>query len=64
MLIIDTKFYPNALQTNFDHKTFISGNMYQIFSYVKNSLFDGAKSGMLLYPTVNEYTHRREPLFY
>lgn len=51
-LIIDTKFYPNALQTNFDHKTFISGNLYQIFSYVKNSAFEGEKSGMLLYPTV------------
>lgn len=53
LLIIDTKFYPNALQKNFDHSTFISGNMYQIFSYVKNSKFNGTKGGMLLYPTVN-----------
>lgn len=53
LLIIDTKFYPKALQTNFDHKTFISNNMFQIFSYVQNSKFDGEVSGMLLYPTVN-----------
>lgn len=53
LLIVDTKFYPKALQTNFDHRTFISGNMYQIFSYVKNSNFDGEISGMLLYPSVD-----------
>jgi 5-methylcytosine-specific restriction enzyme subunit McrC len=53
LLIIDTKFYPNALQANFDHRTFISGNMYQIYSYVQNSNFNGEVSGMLLYPTVD-----------
>jgi 5-methylcytosine-specific restriction enzyme subunit McrC len=53
-LIIDTKFYPEAMQKNYlsDNKTFISGNMYQIFTYVKNSDFSGNVSGMLLYPTV------------
>ena len=60
LLIVDTKFYPNALQTNFGHRTFISSNMYQIYSYVQNSDFDGEISGMLLYPTVdyalNEHT--------
>jgi 5-methylcytosine-specific restriction enzyme subunit McrC len=53
LLIVDTKFYPNALQTNFDHRTFISSHMYQIYSYVHNSNFDGEISGMLLYPTVD-----------
>ena len=53
LLIVDTKFYPNALQENFDHKTFISSNIYQIYSYVQNNNFDGEVSGMLLYPTVD-----------
>ncbi|MGH4139442.1 hypothetical protein [Clostridium sp.] len=54
-LIIDTKFYPQAMQKNYrsEHKTFISGNLYQIFAYVKNSDFSGKVSGMLLYPTVD-----------
>jgi 5-methylcytosine-specific restriction enzyme subunit McrC len=53
-LIIDTKFYPEAMQKNYlsENKTFISTNMYQIFAYVKNSDFSGKLSGMLLYPTV------------
>jgi len=53
LLIVDTKFYPKALQTNFDHQTFISGNMYQIFAYVQSSSYKGEVSGMLLYPTVD-----------
>lgn len=53
-LIIDTKFYFGALQKNYlsENRTLISGNMYQIFTYVKNSDFSGKVSGMLLYPTV------------
>lgn len=53
-LIIDTKFYPEAMQKNYlsENKKFISGNLYQIFTYVKNSAFSGEVSGMLLYPTV------------
>ena len=53
LLIVDTKFYPKALQINFDHETFISSHMYQIYSYVQNSNFAGEVSGMLLYPTVD-----------
>lgn len=54
-LIIDTKFYTQAMQKNYlsENKTFISGNLYQIFAYVKNSDFRGQVSGMLLYPTVD-----------
>lgn len=53
-LIIDTKFYSQCLQKNYisNKSTFISGNIYQIFAYVKNSIFNGQVSGMLLYPTV------------
>jgi 5-methylcytosine-specific restriction enzyme subunit McrC len=54
-LIIDTKFYYEALQKNYfsENKTIISNNLYQIFTYVKNSDFTGRVSGMLLYPTVD-----------
>lgn len=53
-LMIDTKFYPEAMQMNYlsNNKSFISGNLYQIFAYVKNCDFTGRISGMLLYPTV------------
>lgn len=54
-LIIDTKFYRECMQKNYlnNNKTFISGNLYQIFAYVKNSNFNGEIKGMLLYPTVS-----------
>ena len=35
-LIIDTKFYGSMTQTQFGKATIHSGNMYQIFTYVKN----------------------------
>lgn len=55
-LIIDTKFYPSALKKrNYsDTKKLISGNLYQIYTYVKNSEFAGTVSGMLLYPTTDD----------
>ena len=52
ILIIDAKYYKNNMQTYFDNKSIISGNLYQIFTYVKNKAFeDNTKtvSGMLLY---------------
>ncbi len=54
-LIIDTKYYTNALsKSNFSEtKKLISGNLYQIFAYVKNVEYTGEISGMLLYPTVD-----------
>lgn len=53
-LIIDTKFYSECMQKNYlnNNKSFISGNLYQIFAYIKNSNFEGEVKGMLLYPTV------------
>lgn len=58
-LIIDTKYYSKTLQTNFDHKTIHSHNLYQIFTYVKNrdTLNSGEVSGLLLYARTQEETH-------
>lgn len=58
-LIIDAKYYERTLQTNFDVQTLHSGNMYQIFTYVKNKEAELAAinhkvSGMLLYAKTNE----------
>lgn len=53
-LIIDTKYYANALQRSLHGtESFQSGNLYQLFAYLKNAaadpLFVGCE-GMLLYP--------------
>lgn len=58
-LIIDTKYYTKTLQTNFDHKTIHSNNLYQIFTYVKNQDVSnrGNVSGILLYAKTQEETH-------
>ena len=53
ILIIDTKYYSHTMQTNslFNSKTIHSGNLYQIFTYVKNKDIEnsGKVSGVLLY---------------
>lgn len=36
ILIIDTKYYGHTMQMQYDKATLHSGNMYQIFTYVKN----------------------------
>ena len=53
-LIIDAKYYGRTLQkmTQFSSETIHSGNLYQIFAYVKNAALaepDKVISGMLLY---------------
>ncbi len=53
-LIIDTKYYANALQrSQYGDESFQSGNLYQLFAYLKNAaadpLFSGCE-GILLYP--------------
>lgn len=57
-VIIDTKFYKNALQTHYDKESIHSKHLYQLFAYVKNLEHrEGAYrncEGMLLYPTVNQ----------
>ena len=57
-IIIDTKYYERMFQSRLgtSKKTFISNNLYQIFSYVKNyNPGSGSDiSGMLLYAQTDE----------
>lgn len=55
-LIIDTKYYGKILRSVHEKESISSGNMYQIFSYVKNMDTEntGHVSGMLLYAKTNE----------
>lgn len=55
-LIIDAKYYSKTMQMQFDSATVHSGNLYQIFTYVKNEdkVKDGQVSGMLLYAKTDE----------
>lgn len=57
-LIIDTKYYAHSMQTNslFNSRTIHSGNLYQIFTYVKNrdTVNSGSVSGVLLYAKTDE----------
>lgn len=59
VLIIDAKYYAHTTQAQHDTHTLHSGNLYQIFTYVKNKeaeLADIAHevSGMLLYARTDE----------
>lgn len=59
ILIIDAKYYRRTMQTNYGVQTLHSGNLYQIFTYVKNKEAQlsgtGYKvSGMLLYAKTDE----------
>jgi 5-methylcytosine-specific restriction enzyme subunit McrC len=55
-IIIDTKYYASALQIYHGNQSFHSGNLYQLFSYLKNfpagTSTSHAAEGMLLYPEV------------
>ena len=65
-LIIDTKYYGKMMQEQFDKQTIHSGNLYQIFTYVKNLDKDntGNVSGMLLYArTQEEIAHDLDATF-
>jgi 5-methylcytosine-specific restriction enzyme subunit McrC len=57
-LIIDTKYYGHTMQHNtlYDSRMFISGNLYQIYTYVKNSDVEatGNVAGVLLYAMTDE----------
>ena len=62
-LIIDTKLYSHSMQKQYDKMSFISANLYQIFTYVKNKDINntGKVSGMLLYAkTEDEATPNNE----
>ena len=59
VLIIDAKYYEHSTQVQFDKHTLHSGNIYQIFTYVKNKEYemrekDHMVSGMLLYAKTDE----------
>lgn len=59
VLIIDAKYYSRTMQENYDAHTLRSGNLYQIFTYVKNKEAELAGtphkvSGMLLYARTDE----------
>lgn len=59
VLIIDAKYYAHTTQRHFDKHTYHSGNLYQIFAYVKNKEAELAGtehtvSGLLLYAGTDE----------
>ena len=58
-LIIDAKYYAHTTQRQYDKNTLPSGNLYQIFTYVKNKEVELADqphkvAGMLLYARTDE----------
>ncbi len=57
-IIIDTKYYKDALQPHYNKQTIISANLYQIHAYLTNIEARGGVNahceGMLLYPTVTQ----------
>ena len=55
-LIIDTKYYSSMMQSQYDKRSIHSGNLYQIFTYVKNRDKEhrGNVSGLLLYAQTDE----------
>ena len=56
-IIIDCKYYREALKTYYDKERLISGHMYQLFAYVAHAEQQPPKrpvQGMLLYPVVKK----------
>jgi 5-methylcytosine-specific restriction enzyme subunit McrC len=56
-IIIDAKYYPDALVENFGQKKIISDHLYQLFAYLKNYKSEPIKilaEGVLLYPTTSQ----------
>ena len=59
VLIIDAKYYHHTTQRYFDKNTIHSGNLYQMFAYVKNKEYSFGEeqhkvSGMILYAKTEE----------
>lgn len=57
ILIIDAKYYAHTMQVQYGKHTLHSGNLYQIFTYVKNKQIADPSyevSGMLLYAKSDE----------
>lgn len=55
-IVLDAKFYPEALKSRYDKKKLISSNLYQVFSYVQNLKINSGKliEGVLIYPEVEK----------
>jgi 5-methylcytosine-specific restriction enzyme subunit McrC len=57
-IIVDAKFYKDALQTYFDRRSIRSTHLYQLFAYLKSLEPQGGpdahSEGILLYPAVNQ----------
>lgn len=57
-IIIDAKFYREAMTVNYNKEKIRSANLYQLFSYLLNQHSDSIKTrnatGILLYPTVDK----------
>lgn len=59
ILIIDAKYYAKTMQKRFEVETIHSGNLYQIFAYVKNKEYElrdkeHKVAGILLYAKTDE----------
>lgn len=55
-IVIDCKFYREALQIHYGHQSLHSENLNQLMVYLKNLEDDGVNKhceGILLYPTVD-----------
>ena len=66
-IIIDTKYLSKTMQFNsiYDRRTYLSSNLYQIYTYVKNCDKDstGNVAGILLYAKTDEEVTPDEDLF-
>jgi 5-methylcytosine-specific restriction enzyme subunit McrC len=55
-VVIEAKYYRDALTSRYDGQTLHSGNLYQLFAYLKNLEAHGGPDvraeGVLLYPCV------------
>lgn len=58
-IIIETKYYVNALTSRYDSEKYNSANLYQLYSYLRNienklsNPLNSSCEGILLYPTVD-----------
>lgn len=55
-IIMDAKFYKNALSTHYDKDSIRSGHLYQLFAYLKNEKSPShfKTEGILIYPNVTQ----------
>jgi 5-methylcytosine-specific restriction enzyme subunit McrC len=54
-IVIDTKYYPEALAENYGQKKIRSDHFYQMYAYLKNCKSQGTlPEGILLYPTTSQ----------